>query len=501
MDDVRRAVADVAHLLRFRAATVRRRGPALAGLAAVVLVALAAAVLPAYAELAPGVRADLARMLPAALVAVVLVSAAGAIAGGGGRELLARDPAAVHPVSPVTDHLGALVLAPLNAGWLIQTWALLGLVAAVAGPRGTAALAGAQMLTLTWVLAATALGQLVGWVAEWVRRGPRGVLLVRTAVALALLTGAALGAVPAGREVLVGGPASTVADVVLRADAGAGVAVFAGLMAATGVFVVLGAPLAVAVARRAPRDESRLETRTHPARVVPASDLAMLRRIDRGSVWRSLPLRRGTCLLALAPGLVALAGGLDWTTLVLMPGLVASGCVLLFGVNLWCLDGRGLLWRESLPVAPRTVMLARALVLGEVLLGAGLCTLVLGAVRAGPPTTVEVLAVVLALVVVVGQALSAGLRWSAARPHAVDLRSARATPAPPLTMVGYSIRLACATTSTSLLLTGLLLAGRPDLLVLVAGVLLGVSALRVRRAAYRWSDPVRRAAVVSVVAA
>ena len=42
-----------------------------------------------------------------------------------------------------------------------------------------------------------------------------------------------------------------------------------------------------------------------------------------------------------------------------LPGLVASGGALLFGVNAWCLDGRGALWRESLPVAPATVFTAR----------------------------------------------------------------------------------------------------------------------------------------------
>ena len=36
----------------------------------------------------------------------------------------------------------------------------------------------------------------------------------------------------------------------------------------------------------------------------------------------------------------------------ILPGLVASGGALLFGVNAWCLDGRGLLWRENLPARP-----------------------------------------------------------------------------------------------------------------------------------------------------
>ena len=37
------------------------------------------------------------------------------------------------------------------------------------------------------------------------------------------------------------------------------------------------------------------------------------------------------------------------------------------------------------------------------------------------------------------------MRWSAQRPYPVDMRSARATPAPPGVMVGYSTRLALST--------------------------------------------------------
>jgi len=47
------------------------------------------------------------------------------------------------------------------------------------------------------------------------------------------------------------------------------------------------------------------------------------------------------------------------------------------------------------------------------------------------------------------------MRWSLARPFAVGLRSARATPAPPVVMAGYSARLAMATSVTGLILSGL----------------------------------------------
>lgn len=492
--ELRGAVRDARHLLWFRAATVRRPRAAIAALVAMAGLTAVAAVAPAWLA----VDRDLAPLLPAGLVALVAVSIGGAVAGAGGRELLARDPAAIHPISPMTDHLGALLLAPLNAGWLIQTWALLGLAASIAGPDR---LLGAQAVTLAWIIAATALGQAVAWAVECVRRGPRGLAIVRGAVGGFVALLAVAGVLPDGRRMLVGGPAGAVADVVAAPGPLSVVLSVVLLGAATLGWVLLGGRFAQLAARRMPRDEGRLETRTHEARPNPRSDLAVLRRIDRASVWRSVPLRRGTWLLAVAPGAVALSGGLDWTGLVLLPGLVASGCVLLFGVNLWCLDGRGMLWRETLPVAPRTVLVARALVLAEVLLGAGLVTVLLGAIRAGTPSATELTGVVLALLVVVGQAVSAGLRWSAARPHAVDLRSARATPAPPLVMVGYSLRLAVATTFTSLLLGALAAGGRADLLFAATAVFLLVSGLRVARAARRWEDPVRRAGIVAVVAA
>lgn len=467
--ELRRSLADLRHLLWFRGATVRRPRAVVLALAVLGAVTAAAATLPAAAP-APG---DLDRWVRPALVAVVLVAVGGAVAAGGGRELLARDPASIHPITPVTDHLGALLLAPLSAGWLIQAWALLGLVAATGGPA-------AVPVALAWLLAVTALAQAVGWAAEWLRR--------RRVLAGLALPLAAVGIAPAGSVARAVTDGTPVPATVL-------------LLAAATVLVGAGAVLAVATARLAPRDETRRETRLHPARPVPGSDLAMVRRIDRASVWRSVPLRRGTLFLGVAPGAAALSGGLTWTMLVLLPGLVASGCVLLFGVNLWCLDGRGLLWRESLPVPARTVVVARVWVLAEILLGGGLLTLALGAVRAGRPTGPEALAVVLALAAVVGQAVSAALRWSAAHPHAVDLRSARATPAPPLAMVGYSIRLAVATTVTGLLLGGLAAVGRVDLLLAAAALLLAVSTVRIGRAAGRWADPVRRAAVVAVVAA
>src|SRR5690606_4996711 len=134
--------------------------------------------------------------------------------------------------------------------------------------------------------------------------------------------------------------------------------------------------------------------------------------------------------VALVPGAVALAGGLEWRMLTVFPGLVVSGGALLFGVNVWCLDGRGALWRESLPVAPRIAFWSRTIALTEVLLGAAVVTALTGTLRAGRPTGGEVAALVCATLVVTVQVAATSMRWSVRSPFAADLRSARATPAP-----------------------------------------------------------------------
>ena len=234
---------------------------------------------------------------------------------------------------------------------------------------------------------------------------------------------------------------------------------------------------------------------------MPRSALAGLVRTDRASVWRAVPMRRGLAVLALGPGVVAVLGNLPWSSMMVLPGLVASGGALLYGVNAWCLDARGSLWRESLPVGPGAVFASRAYVLAEFLLAASMLTVALAATRAGVPSPAELTAMLCTQVVVTLQVVAAALRWSAQRPYAVDLRSARATPAPPLAMVGYSARLAVTTTLTGLVFSGL--ARVPDWQVsaLVAVPFLCWSSARLLRTRRAWIDPADRARVVMAVAA
>ncbi|HSV39174.1 MAG TPA: hypothetical protein VLI04_10465, partial [Nocardioidaceae bacterium] len=340
------------------------------------------------------------------------------------------------------------------------------------------------------------------WALEWVRRGPRGLWIVR-----------GIGAASAGfvawivatdrlvpildsmvffrwlAEPIVFDTISPFAWV-LRIGA-----MLALLVAA----VVLGAVLARAVARRQPRDEMRLETAAYQPKAMAGSQFAALLRTDRVGIWRSIPLRRGLFVLGIMPGAVALAGGLEWEMLTILPGLVASGGALLFGVNSWCLDGRGALWRDSLPVSPQLVFASRVVTLAEVLMFSTVLTLALACLRAGAPTFSELVAVLCGSVVVVLQVVSRSLRWSVTRPYAVDMRSARATPAPPLVMVGYSSRLALSTTMTGLVFALTARAGADWSIVMMLPFLV-IAAYRLFNTAAIWADPEARCKVVSTVA-
>jgi hypothetical protein len=500
----RRSVEDLRALLAFRRSGLedrarRRLRATCVGLGVLTLLVV---VLPAYAG-GPRPRPHSGQVLalfPSMCLGFLTLACFSAIASAGGREVVARDQAVAFPVSTTTDHLGALLLAPLNVAWLVQAWTLLGAMSYTFGPTRLLAY---ELPTLLWILLATALAQVVGWLAEGLRRGAHGIATFR--VILLVLGLAAVALVVTGQlpTVLDRSPTRLVLDLLVAGRSGnwtgwtLGMLVTVLLLLGT---VALGSLPASWALSRPMREELRLESGRHQVRAMPRSDLAMMLRIDRTAIWRSVPLRRGLTVLAVMPGAVALAGDLHWQMLTVLPGLVASGGALLFGVNTWCLDGRGALWRDSLPVSSSVAFFSRVIVLFEVLMASAAVTLVLAALRAGRPTMIELLAVLCSTLVVAGQVVSAGMRWSIARPFAADLRSARATPAPPVVMAGYSARLAMVTTCTGLLFSGLAEVGSVTLTLAATVFLLVISTMRLLESRRRWADPVTRSRVVAVVA-
>jgi hypothetical protein len=502
---VRDALQDLAALLRFRSAGLDAKGRRrlrTAGLV-VLLCTVAAAVIPAVS---PGARTgeDVGRLvaiMPSIYLGFLVLAVVSAAASGGGREIVPRDQAVAWPVSSMTDHFGALLLAPLNIAWLLQAWTLLGTTAYVTGHP--ASLWATELPVLLYLALATALGQVVAWLLEWVRRGPHGVVVVRALLGTVSAAVVALVVTHHLTDVLDQSPTVRVFVVALDGSVlswGPWLVGSAWLLVLAAGCVLLGTVPARLATGRAPREEHRLESGIHEPRPDALGDLRALVRVDRVGIWRSLPLRRGLVVLALMPGLIAFGGQLGWDRLTILPGLVASGAALLFGVNTWCLDGRGALWRESLPVAPALTFGSRVWVLTEVLLGAALVTVLLSTVRAGVPTVPELVALFFATLVVAAQVVSASMRWSVRRPFSVDMRSARATPAPPVVMVGYSTRLALSTTFVGLMFSGLGETDQWHLTALVGLLLVLISGYRVARTASRWEDPATRARVAVTVA-
>lgn len=82
----------------------------------------------------------------------------------------------------------------------------------------------------------------------------------------------------------------------------------------------------------------------------------------------------------------------------------------------------------------------------------------------------------------------------------VDLRSARATPAPPVVMVGYSARLALSTTVTGMVFSGLAVLDDWRFTVLLAVTMLLWSSYRLARTASAWTNPEVRSRIVATVA-
>ncbi len=503
--DLRRSRTDLAALLAFRRSSLSSRSTRRLRISAVVVLLLTAAAVvgPAYLGGADSPRqhaGQILALLPSMCLAFLALAVFSAIASGGGREVVPRDQAVAFPISTTTDHLGALLMAPLNIAWIAQAWTLLGVTSYALGPDSLLAY---ELPLLLWVMASTAIAQVAGWLAEGVRRGPNGIMIFRLGTAGLAAAATVLVLTGSVSPVLDRSPTTQLLTLALDPQGGRWIHWAAGVV--TLVAIVLAAAVVGAVParwalHRPMREELRLESGRHPARPAARSDLAMVLRLDRAAVWRSVPLRRGLLVLALMPGAVALAGDLEWRMLTVLPGLVASGGALLFGVNTWCLDGRGALWRDSLPVSARVSFLARAVVLLEVLLCSAAVTLLLAVLRAGRPTSSELLALVCATLVVALQVVAAAMRWSIARPFAVDLRSARATPAPPVVMAGYSARLAMATTVTGLIYSGLAQVPQLRYTLVITVLMVLWSCWRLERAAVRWDDPVIRSRVVATVA-
>lgn len=480
-----------------RSRRVRRTVIAIAAAAPIALVAVIT-----VSRVVPQRHAfDAAILMPTALLAYAALAVVGPLASGGGNELFPADELVAHPVRPATMFAASLALAPLNVAWVGQTAGLLVLAGYVAGSWH--ALPVATVLTLCYIVTVTTAGQATAWAASALTNTVRGRRVAWSVVA-AIAIGVALVFHVGVTRVLDRAPTRPVVTAMLDAEAGRytpSLAVLA-VLAAIAVVALAAGPRAAARALQQPPGvlaarQARPLPRRPPRRLVAGE----LRAVDRASVWRAAPLRRGVLVIGLLPGLAAAALRVDWPGLALTAGLTTAGAGLLFGINVFCLDGSGGLWLASLPVSSRSRIWAKARIIAEACLSCGVLTAAAGALRAKTAMSAVDLADVAGSVLACSAVVvSACLAASVTRPHRADLRGPRDTPAPHGAMAGASARLAVRATLVCLAVGAAAGTGDPVAPALVALAIVLASARSIYRTVGRYARPTVGANVTITVA-
>ncbi len=451
----------------------------------------------------PQVADEFGLLLPTVLLAFAVMCAIAPLTAGGGFELLPAEHLVAFPIRSRTLFSASVLLTPLNLAWMMQVLALVALVAWRFG--STDLPLPAFVVLAAYVLMATVVGHSLAWWVSGVRRRRAGRWATWAAAAAAV--GACAAVAFAGRitDLLDRSPTVSVAIGMVRGEEGSWpewLLRTAGLVLVTGLAWLLGAR-ACSWSLRRPGDASAADRADRVVRRrTSARSLAReLAAVDRASVWRSAPLRRGLLVLVLLPAAAALVAGMPWVSIVMLPPLLASGAALLFGVNAFCLDGSGAFFLASAPVDPALLLRSKMAVVTEVVLLAVLTSVVVASLRAGIPSAVELAAVVGSAVSCCAVVVGTCMRLSVERPHRADLRGPRDTPAPPGTMAIYSLRLALTATPIGLLFSILTLADQAWPAVLTTVAVVALAARSLRRSTRRWSDPHVRARVVATVAA
>jgi hypothetical protein len=486
--------------LRWRMVRSERVRVGLALLAALIPGLLCGAVIAG--QLAPRGRTfDVTVLAPTAFLGFAVLSLVAPLAAGGGNELFPPDQLTPYPIRPSTDFAASLLVAPLNLAWMSQALLLFGVTSFVTGDRPGLGLA--LVTTLCYVALVTVAGQGLAWLVIGARESAAGRRLVWALAGAVAVAAVVVVRTNAGYWVLDHAPTTPVVTTALDGAAQhvggwlSGTAQLAGLL----VIAYLGGQRSCAWALRRPGDGRRFrESRTQRRRPPAANPLRALARVDRAGVWRSPPLRRGLLVLTLLPGFVAAGANLQWESLVVVPALVTAGAGLLFGVNVFCLDGGGATWLASLPHPPRLAIVAKTLVLAETITVSGLIAALAGSLRAEhAPTLADVVALVGCVVSCSAVVLATCVHVSLAHPRHALLRGGRDTPAPPAAMAVYSVRLATVTTLIGLLFGGVAHVGTAGVAALLTIGLTTLSGVSLLRSVRSWDDPRKRAHVVAAV--
>jgi hypothetical protein len=437
-------------------------------------------------------------LAPAAFLGFAFLAIVAPLTAGGGNELVPSSQLVAYPVRPQTQFLGALLLAPVNLVWVVQILVLAAETAylTLEHHRGFGV-----VTTVAFVACMTVVGQAIAWVVVGLRQsrvGRRAVAVVGIGLMLLLV---AVVRLDYADDVLRHSPTRTVVHAITGGPGTVWSITTTTLIAGTLLGLLAGAR-SCAWALSRPADGGGLattaEVRRRSARRGALDELIA---VDRASIWRASALRRGGLVLALLPSIVALGIAVPWQSLVVLPGLVAAGAGLLFGVNAFCLDGSGAVWLASLPHDPRLLARAKLSVLTETVFGAVLIAAVTGSLRSpGLPTAAEVSAIVASSLACGSLVIATCMALSVHRPHRADLNGPRDAIAPPGALTAASAKLALPAGLVGLILET---ASTTDVwwfpLLVGLPVVLGAG-LWLQRSMAAYADPMVRSRIVSVVA-
>lgn len=487
--------------LRWRMVRAPRVRRGLLLLAAVLPLLLLMAVVAGQAFPAGERLTNLLLLAPTVFVLFAALALAAPLVAGGGNELFPEDQLVAYPIRPRTVFESGLLVAPLNLAWAAQVVLMFGLIAAIS-VRGPTVIF-SVLTTSAYVALVTVAGQAVAWAVVGMRQRQRGRTASRLLAGMLALGVLAVMATGTSTDVLDLSPTSHVVNGAIKGSEGSygpWSAVTGSVLALTWLLLAVGGrACSWALRRTAPI--GRPELAPVVRRSERRSQLAELISVDRASVWRSTSLRRGLLVLAVLPGGVAMLADPTWASLALLPGLVAAGAGLLFGVNAFCLDGSGAVWVATMPHPPRRTLLSKTAVCGQTCLAAVILALALaGSQVRALPSAAEVVALMGSVIGCTLLVVATCARTSVEHPHKADLRGPRDTPAPPAAMAVYSLRLAFVTTWPGLLFMGAAAAGSWEV-ALAAFALVSSLALRSLLQTFGiWRDATERSRVVTTVA-
>jgi hypothetical protein len=441
-------------------------------------------------------------LAPQTFLGFAILAILAPLTAGGGTEIFPPDQVVAYPIRPRTQYLGALVLAPLNLVWVLQ---ILGLIAETAFlTRGGHVLAGA-VTSVAYVAAITALGQSLAWLIVGMRQTQRGRRAIAATGGGLLLAAVVTIKTGVGGDLLDHSPTRIVVQGIQTGARGEDTrwAVTTGVLVAVAALSLALGERTCGWALRRPGDAgAQRATRIVARRLPHASAVRTLVAMDRASVWRAPALRRGGLVLLFLPSIAAFVAKVPWESLVVLPGLVAAGAGLLFGINAFCLDGSGAVFLASLPHDPRLIARSKLLVLIETVFGAVAVAAVAGLLRSpGQPTTTELVAIIFSAFACTATVVASGMASSVRRPHRADLAGPRDAVAPPGALVLASLRLALPTGLVGVLMEGAAGTTTWWIPLLIAVPVLVVCSNSVRRSLRLYADPLVRSRIVQTVSA